>query len=252
MSEREIYDITVRCWAGLAAVAMPTLFLKAAPYGRHTPANARWTLPSRIGWILMEAPSAIVVAICMLAAPRPVGVVPLMLFVLWELHYLNRSFVYPFRMRGGGRPMPISICASAFSFTTINGYLNGRWIATFGVYPDAWATDPRFVIGVALFAIGFAINQHSDALLFRLRGRDDTGYKIPSGGLFRYVSCPNYLGEIIEWCGWALATWSVAGLAFAVWTVANLAPRARAHHRWYRATFATYPANRRALVPGVY
>lgn len=56
---------------------------------------------------------------------------------------------------------------------------------------------------------------------------------------------------MIEWLGWALAMWSLAGLAFAVWTIANLAPRARANHRWYRAHFAAYPAERRALVPGV-
>ena len=52
--------------------------------------------------------------------------------------------------------------------------------------------------------------------------------------------------------GWALATWSLPGLAFAVWTVANLVPRARANHRWYRGRFPDYPKERRALVPGVW
>jgi protein-S-isoprenylcysteine O-methyltransferase Ste14 len=65
------------------------------------------------------------------------------------------------------------------------------------------------------------------------------------------VSCPNYLGEMLEWFGWALATWSIAGLAFALYTVANLLPRALQHHRWYRAKFADYPADRKALVPYV-
>ena len=52
---------------------------------------------------------------------------------------------------------------------------------------------------------------------------------------------PNYLGEIVEWTGWALATWSLAGLAFAVYTAANLAPRAVANHDWYLSTFDDYP-----------
>ena len=60
---------------------------------------------------------------------------------------------------------------------------------------------------------------------------------------------PNYLGEIVVWSGWALATWSLPGLAFAVWTIANLAPRARSHHTWYQETFPDYPAERKALVP---
>ena len=63
------------------------------------------------------------------------------------------------------------------------------------------------------------------------------------------MSCPNYLGEMLEWFGWALASWSPAGLAFALYTVANLMPRALQTHRWYRAQFPDYPANRKALVP---
>ena len=31
-------------------------------------------------------------------------------------------------------------------------------------------------------------------------------------------SCPNYLGEILEWLGWAVATWSSCGLAFMLFT----------------------------------
>ena len=68
---------------------------------------------------------------------------------------------------------------------------------------------------------------------------------------FRYLSCPNCLGEMLEWCGWALATWSPAGLAFFLYAVANLAPRALANHRWYRRRFDDYPNRRKALIPGV-
>jgi protein-S-isoprenylcysteine O-methyltransferase Ste14 len=84
--------------------------------------------------------------------------------------------------------------------------------------------------------------------LARLRNAGE-GYQIPHGLGYRWVSCPNYLGEIIQWIGWAVATWSLAGWIFAIWTMANLVPRAIAHHRWYRATFAGYPPGRRALIP---
>ena len=77
----------------------------------------------------------------------------------------------------------------------------------------------------------------------------ETGYKIPHGGLYHYISCPNYFGELVEWAGWALLTFSLPGLAFFVWTAANLVPRALAHHRDYRARFTHYPAQRRALIP---
>jgi 3-oxo-5-alpha-steroid 4-dehydrogenase 1 len=88
-------------------------------------------------------------------------------------------------------------------------------------------------------------------VLRALRAPGERGYKIPKGGLYEWVSCPNYLGEMIEWTGWALATWSVAGLAFAVYTIANLAPRAVAHHRWYRMQFPEYPPGRKAIIPFV-
>ncbi len=70
--------------------------------------------------------------------------------------------------------------------------------------------------------------------------------------LFSWVTSPNYFGEMVEWVGFALAAQTLAGWAFAVFTFANLAPRAVAHHKWYRATFADYPTSRRALIPFVW
>jgi steroid 5-alpha reductase family enzyme len=112
-----------------------------------------------------------------------------------------------------------------------------------------WLLDARFIVGVLLFITGYAINRWADSKLRRLRGPGETDYKIPYGGLYKWISCPNYLGEIIEWFGWAIATWSIPGLAFAIWTLANLAPRARSHHIWYKTHFAAYPQERKALVP---
>jgi protein-S-isoprenylcysteine O-methyltransferase Ste14 len=105
---------------------------------------------------------------------------------------------------------------------------------------------------VALFFAGLAVNWQADRILRELRRPGETGYKIPVGGLYGLVSCPNYLGEILEWTGWALATWSLPGLMFAVWTAANLVPRARANHKWYRETFSDYPPKRKAVLPLLY
>jgi protein-S-isoprenylcysteine O-methyltransferase Ste14 len=89
-------------------------------------------------------------------------------------------------------------------------------------------------------------------VLRNLRGPGETGYKIPRGGAYNWVSCPNYLGEIVEWLGWALATWSFGGLAFAAYTAANLVPRALANHRWYQKRFPDYPVQRKAILPFVW
>ena len=47
--------------------------------------------------------------------------------------------------------------------------------------------------------------QISDQLLVNLRKPGETGYKIPVGGLFDYVTGANFFGEIVEWTGFALA-----------------------------------------------
>lgn len=97
-----------------------------------------------------------------------------------------------------------------------------------------------------MFVAGFVIHAHSDTLLRHLQRGE---YVVPGGGMFRFVSSPNYFGEMVEWTGWAVATWSVAGLAFAVFTIANLLPRAVSDHRWYQKTFSEYPADRKILIP---
>ena len=70
--------------------------------------------------------------------------------------------------------------------------------------------------------------------------------------MYRWIACPNYFGEMVIWIGWAIATWSLAGLSFAMWTAANLAPRAKSHKKWYQEQFADYPTERKALIPGVW
>ncbi|MCA9611606.1 MAG: DUF1295 domain-containing protein, partial [Myxococcales bacterium] len=97
----------------------------------------------------------------------------------------------------------------------------------------------------------WAINHHADHVLRNLRKPGETGYKIPHGGLYRFISCPNYFGEIVEWFGFALAAWTFPGLVFAFFTFANLFPRALDHHKWYRGKFDDYPKSRRAIVPFV-
>ena len=77
-----------------------------------------------------------------------------------------------------------------------------------------------------MFITGMMINVWADSVLLSLR-RGDEGYKIPRGGLYEYVSSPNYFGEIVEWLGWAVMTWSLAGLSFFLYTAANLGPRAQ-------------------------
>ncbi|MBL8921230.1 MAG: DUF1295 domain-containing protein [Myxococcaceae bacterium] len=242
-------DEAVWVMFGLAAVTFLGVSFVVAPYGRHAREGFGPTMPARWGWVLMESPAVFALLFFFFTGPAPMQPAALALLGVWLLHYLHRTFVFPFRMRADGKTMPVFIAALAIGFNLFNAYLNGRWLSAEGRYPASWLMDARFLGGTALFLAGFGLNLWADGVLRRLRAPGETGYRVPSGGLYEYVSCPNYLGELLEWAGFALAAWSLAGLAFFAYTVANLAPRARAHHRWYHEKFPDYPRSRKALVP---
>ena len=201
----------------------------------------------------MELPAALVFAFFFVTGSAEKTTVTWTFFVLWEAHYINRSLIYPLRTRTDGKRIPVLIVAMAILFNVGNGFVNGQYLGVIApVYEIAWFTDPRFLIGALLFVSGAVINLRSDSTLLRLRSESGSGYQIPRGGLFDRVSCPNYLGEIIEWIGFAVATWSPAALVFAIWTAANLIPRALSHHSWYKSTFSEYPSDRKAVIPGLF
>jgi 3-oxo-5-alpha-steroid 4-dehydrogenase 1 len=254
MSEPTLYTIALVEYLAMAVLTFAVLIFVDAPYGRHV--GKPWQGPAinnRLAWLVMETPAAVVFGFCFLVGAYRATVAASVFFVMWESHYMYRAFLYPFRVRTSGKRMPVLVAALGFSFNILNGYLNGRYVFSFsGGYSSRWLLDPRFLVGAAFFIVGMAICRHSDAILRRLRPAGQVGYQIPRGGLFVFVSAPNYLGEIIQWGGWALATWSIPGAAFFVWVLANLVPRARANHRWYQQRFPEYPVKRRALLPGMW
>ncbi|MFT5681979.1 MAG: protein-S-isoprenylcysteine O-methyltransferase Ste14 [Myxococcota bacterium] len=235
----------------LAPVTLGVLLLISAPYGRHRRDGWGPAVGVRTGWLLMEIPTIVVFAAVYLSGSNRLSLASMVLAGLWYHHYIYRTFLFPRRLETRGKTMPLLIGLIAFVVQSINATLQAWWLAELGDYPTSWLTDPRFVIGAVVFVVGMRINRQSDNILLALREPGSREYKIPRGGLFRYVSAPNYLGEILEWIGWAIATWSLPGLAFALYTIANLLPRALTNHRWYQEKFPDYPVERKALIPGI-
>ncbi len=252
MTEQSIFHWLLIAWLALAVAVFVLLFFVNAPYGRYVRAGWGPTFSPRLGWLVMESAAALLFALFfMLGNAR--GLVSWIFLLMWQSHYIHRAFIYPFSLSQKSKRMPLLIVLFGLCFNAMNTYLNGRYLFTFANgYDASWLRDPRFILGLLLFIAGYIVNRQSDATLKNLKLSSVNGYKIPYGGLYRWVSCPNYLGEIAIWTGWALATWSLAGLTFAVWTVANLAPRARANHAWYQQRFTDYPEERKALLPGLW
>ncbi len=252
MAGSSFYTVVWLAWAAVALAVVPYLLLRPAPYGRHGRSGWGPTVRARLAWVLMEAPSPLGMLALFLLAPGRADRAAVFFLGLWLFHYGYRAFVFPFLLPARARAMPIVVLAAGACFNLVNAYLNGFWLFFLAPpHPPGWLTSPTFALGVALFVSGFLVHSLADRELRRVRASAPSGYGVPRGLLFRLVSCPNYLGEIVEWAGFALAAWSPGALLFALWTAANLVPRAIHHHRWYRETFPDYPASRRAVVPFV-
>lgn len=225
---------------GIAVIVFIALFFVEAGYGKMI--SPKWgpAINNKVAWVLMECPVFLVMLYIMLQSPRKNEVAPMVLFFIFELHYFLRSFVFPFLLKGKSK-MPIVIILMGLVFNTINGYIQGYWIFFLSpdtMYTTSWLTTPQFIIGTVVFFIGLIINQHSDHIIRHLRAPGDTKHYLPKKGMYRYVTSANYFGEILEWVGFAIATWSLAGMVFVIWTCANLVPRANSIYKKYRVEFA--------------
>lgn len=250
------YYTVVCVMLALAVVVFIALHRVTAGYGMMY--NKKWgpAVGNRLGWVLMEAPVFVAMLLFWLLSPRRGEIAPAVMASLFLLHYFQRSFIFPLLIKGKGR-MPLAIIAMGVVFNLINAYMIGGWIfwvSPEGMYPPSWLGSPLFIIGTVIFFAGMAVNLNSDHIIRSLRKPGDTRHYIPRGGMYKYVASANYFGELTEWIGYAILTWSLGGLAFAVWTFANLAPRARSIHRRYIAEFGDEYArlNRKYIIPFIY
>lgn len=256
-----LFDTVLAIALALIPLTVAGLFFMKAPYGRFAGEGSLGLgLDPRLGWFLMELPATVVFWITYLSGPRRFESVPMVLAALWGFHYLNRGFVFPALMRvpkGQKGTFGWVVILSGWGVTSMHGYLNGAFYSRLGAHlVDGWLSDPRFLIGIAIYAFGFALNVHSDHVLRNLRSREEVAaakkvYRVPYGGGYALVSNPSYLGELIAWAGFALFTWSLPGVFIFGITAANLVPRALSNHRWYKERFDDYPEARKALIPYV-
>ncbi|MEI6311908.1 MAG: DUF1295 domain-containing protein [Bacteroidota bacterium] len=243
------FNIFVLCWMAIALITFISLFFIRQPYGRHSTPSFGKMIDNQLGWIIMELPSPIVFAYFFFTGTSTLTSMHYLLFSLYMIHYINRSIIFPLRIRTKNKKMPLLIALSAIFFNLVNGFVNGYYLGN-----NAITKEPIILIiaGFILFILGFYINNKSDHILLHLRGKDDTGYKIPKGFLFDKVTSPNYFGEILEWLGFCIMNIHIASISFLVWTLANLIPRSRDHHQWYKDKFENYPTDRKRIFPYIY
>ena len=191
------FNIFLLVMAILALIVFIALHYFEAGYGYLFNPRYGPPVPNKVGWVLMESPVFIAMAVLWALSPRMWEAAPLVLFLLFEAHYFQRSFIFPLLMRGQSK-MPLGIVLMGMLFNTLNALMQGGWIF--------------------------------------------------------YVSSANYFGELLEWTGFAIASWSWAGAVFAWWTFANLAPRSASLYRRYEQEFGEEftRLGRKRIIPFIY
>ncbi|NRB40714.1 MAG: 3-oxo-5-alpha-steroid 4-dehydrogenase, partial [Pseudomonadales bacterium] len=194
----EIYQYLLYFLFGFSALSFVGSFFFTTPYGRFKTTKNKFDFPPLPGWLLLESPCLFAALITFFySGGNTTAIVPLVFICIWQSHYFYRSVIFPLRVSKGSKPVNLSGIIMGVTFNSLNGFLNGYAFSHSEHLLDAsWMSTPYFIVGIALMIIGLSINIYSDTILKNLRKPGETGYKIPHGGLYRFISVPNYLGEI--------------------------------------------------------
>ncbi|MDD6802569.1 MAG: DUF1295 domain-containing protein [Prevotellaceae bacterium] len=251
----DTYFMTMWAMAVIAAFVFIALYFVKAGYGIFRTKQWGISINNKAAWVMMESPVFIVMLYMWASNGASTALPSFLAFLLFELHYFQRSFIFPMLMKGKSR-MPIAIMLMGITFNVINGLLIGTSLFVFpsSLFNEgiAYLAHPTAILGIAIFFVGMAINLHSDHVIRHLRQPGDTRHYLPQKGFYRYVTSANYFGELVEWTGFALLCSTPAAWLFVVWTAANLIPRAAAIHRHYREEFGEAVGTRKRVIPFVY
>lgn len=114
------------------------------------------------------------------------------------------------------------------------------------------------MLGLALFAIGFALEAVADFALLSFRRDPSNRGRLLTSGVFAWSRHPNYFGESLLWVGLGLIAWDASGQIWVLLGPAALIglllkvsgiPLLEAHLDATRPDFAAYKARTSAFLP---
>ena len=104
-----------------------------------------------------------------------------------------------------------------------------------------------------MYLVGELGNLNTHLVLRGLRSSGGRERRIPNGLGFNWVTCPNYMFEIIAWIGVTLVTMNWATAVFAAVSFGQMALWGKKKERNYRREFGDkYKKKRYSVLPGIY
>ena len=153
-------------------VVFVALYFVDAGYGKMRTEKWGPAINNKVGWCLMEMPVFVVMLYLWATSPVKFDLPYLVFFLIFQFHYFQRSFIFPFLLKGNSK-MPLVIMGLSVIWNLINGFIQGYWLfhlaPFYAPYAMSWLTDPRFIIGMMIFVLGWIINMHSDHVIRHLR-----------------------------------------------------------------------------------
>ncbi|PMD45850.1 steroid alpha reductase-like protein [Hyaloscypha variabilis F] len=185
----------------------------------------------------------------------PLSTSQLLAAAMIELHFAKREYETLFIHRFSLATMPFfNIFKNSFHYWVLSGAWLAYWIYAPGSYTslETPLTRNLDIIGLILYLFGEVSNFHTHVTLSKLRSKGGTERGIPKGYGFNWVTCPNYLFEMIAWTGVLLVTRSSATVLFMVVAMGQMQIWAQKKERAYRAEFPKeYRKKRYAIIPGI-
>ena len=116
------YNIFLIVMAAIAVVVFIALYFVEAGYGYLFNPKYGFPVPNKVAWVLMECPVFIAMAILWWMSDYATEAAPLALFAIFQLHYFQRSFIFPMLIRGNSK-MPVGIMLMGMIFNTLNAVM---------------------------------------------------------------------------------------------------------------------------------
>ncbi|ORZ13629.1 3-oxo-5-alpha-steroid 4-dehydrogenase-domain-containing protein [Absidia repens] len=203
-------------------------------------------VPSKQGMLIIYSPSLLLCFLgCLWSLSQAAHVKLVAIFSL--VHFLKRIYEVLCVHRYSGHAIlkdNIVIACSYAGFSLTQLYFTS-------LVPPSETHRKEIMLGVILFFVGEGLNHYHHLILANLRKDGAKEYKIPSGGLFDYIWCPHYLGEIIAFVAMTLLSQHMNTLIFQLSSASYLAVRAYNTRLWYQQKFSDV-AKKACLVPGLF
>lgn len=174
------------------------------------------------------------------------------LFIIFILHLFRRSYecLYIHKFHANSK-----VNFLHYFFGLIHYPCVGLTIITDYKYSYTNMNFIKYLFGLTLFLYASYIQYNVHLTLARMNRNKNNTYSIPDGyWIFHYLSCPNYITEIIIYISLLIASHRTSAMAsLFIWMFVNQSLLALLNHRWYKNYYKElYPANRCVLIPFIY